>query len=108
MHLVELAMLARELRGAECLSRVDDHVALPHDKAHLVSDVIEATSHLLGSSPPEVGLARDPLDRRFRMQLERQPGQLNEAFLLQALDSDRVDVTPRSNVIGEDDEIHRR
>lgn len=42
------------------------------------------------------------------MQLEWEPRQVNMAFLLQSLDSDRVDVAPGSNVIGEDDQIRRR
>jgi hypothetical protein len=41
------------------------------------------------------------------MQLKRQPGHLNQAFFLKPLDSDRVDVTPRSNVVGEDNELDR-
>src|SRR5438046_2670776 len=47
MHLFELTVLACELSGAERLARVDDHVALPHDEAHLLGDGVEAASHLL-------------------------------------------------------------
>jgi hypothetical protein len=32
---------------------------------------------------------------------------VNEAFLLQAVDSNRVDVAPGSNVVGEDNQIRR-
>lgn len=105
MHLVELALLAGELSGAQRPPRVDDHVALPHHKSHLGRDGFEATTHLLRASAPEVSLERDPLDRRLGMELERKPRQVNEAFLLQAFDSDRVDVTPGSDVVGEDDQI---
>jgi hypothetical protein len=41
------------------------------------------------------------------MELERQPGHVDQAFPFQLLDSDRVDVAPGSNVIGEDDQLHR-
>ena len=39
------------------------------------------------------------------MQLEWEPCQLDEALLLQTLNSDRVDVAPGSNIIGEDDQL---
>ena len=54
---------------------------------------------------PEIGLEGDPLDRRFRMELEWKPRQLNETLLLQLFDSDRVDVAPGSNVVREDDQL---
>ena len=56
----------------------------------------------------EIGVARDPFYGRFRVKLKWEPRQRNQAFLFQSLDSDRVDVTPGSNVIGEDDKIRRR
>ena len=40
------------------------------------------------------------------MQLERQPGDLDQALPLQLLDSDRVDVTPGSNVVREDEQLN--
>jgi hypothetical protein len=42
------------------------------------------------------------------MELERHPGQVTEPFILKAFDSDRVDVAPGSNVVGENDQIGRR
>ena len=108
MHLVELTVLARELRCAKRLSRVDQDIALFHDEAHLIGDVIEAAPHLVRAGSSEIRLARYAFDRRLRMQLEWEPRQVNEAFLLQSLDSDRVDVAPGSNVIGEDDQIRGR
>jgi hypothetical protein len=59
----------------------------------------------LGSRPPEVGLVGNALGGRLRMQLERQPGDVDESLALELLDSDRVDVAPGSNVVREDDEI---
>src|SRR5215831_20431846 len=41
------------------------------------------------------------------MQLVRQPRDLDPTFSLQALDSNRVDVAPRSNVVGEDHQLDR-
>src|SRR6185312_7477356 len=38
MHLVELARLARELRGRQRSARVDDHAALPHREPDLRGD----------------------------------------------------------------------
>src|SRR4029077_7127809 len=55
----------------------------------------------------EVRLKRDSLDRRLGMELERQPCQMDEAFLLEAFASDRVDVAPGSDVVGKDDQIGR-
>jgi hypothetical protein len=54
----------------------------------------------------EIDVARDAFDRRFRMQLKRQPRELDLAFTLELVDSNRVDVAPRSNVVGEDHEVH--
>jgi hypothetical protein len=105
MHLVELAVFARELSRAKRAPRVDDHVALSHNKAHLEGNRLQPAPNLLGASAPEVGLEWDSLDRRLGMELKGQPRQLNKAFLFQAFDSDRVDVAPRSNVVGEDDKI---
>jgi uncharacterized protein affecting Mg2+/Co2+ transport len=39
------------------------------------------------------------------MEFEREPRQVNEVFLLQTFDSDRVYVAPGSNVVGEDDQL---
>ena len=108
VHLLELAVLARKLRSSQRLSRVDQHIALLHDKTHLVGDVIEAASHLLRARASEISLAGGPFDWRFRMQLVREPGQVNKTLLLQLFDSDRVDVAPGSNVVGEDDQIRGR
>ena len=47
MHLVVLALPAREFSGAQRLARVDDHVALPHHKPNLGRDLVEAAPHLL-------------------------------------------------------------
>ena len=41
------------------------------------------------------------------MQLEGQPRDIDQAFFLQLFDSDRVDVAPGSNVVGEDDQLNR-
>src|SRR6202165_2453163 len=105
VHLVEFALFARELGSPQGLPRVDDHVALPHHKTNLIRDRLQATPHLLRATAPEVRLAWDPLDRRFRMKLVRKPGQADETFVLKAFDSERVDVAPGSNVVGEDDEV---
>jgi len=64
--------------------------------------------HALRPLVPEVDLARDAFDRCFRMQLERQPRDADLALTLDLFDSNRVDVAPRSNVVGEDHEVHRR
>jgi hypothetical protein len=99
MHLVELALLTRELSGAKRAAGVDYHVALPHHEARLFRDFPEAASYLRGTSTSEIGLEGNALDRRLWMQLEWQPRQIYEAFSLQALDSDRVDIAPGSNVV---------
>jgi hypothetical protein len=46
MHLVELALLTRELSGAERAARIDYHIALPHHQAHLFRDFAEAAPDL--------------------------------------------------------------
>src|SRR5882672_5935271 len=105
VHAVELAMLARKLRGAQRSPRVDDHVTLPHQQADLGGDSLEPPSDLTGSRASEVGLEWDSLDRRLRMELERQPSQMDKTFLFEAFDPDRVDVAPGSNIVGEDHQI---
>ena len=105
VHLVELALLSSKLSGAQRSPGVDDHVALPHHQADLGRDSLEPPPDLTRSRAAEVGLEWDSLDRRLRMKLKGQPGQVDEAFLFEALDSDRVDVAPGSNVVGEDDQI---
>jgi hypothetical protein len=52
-------------------------------------------------------LARDAFDRRLRVQLERHPRDPHQPFALQLLDSNRVDVAPGSDVVGEDDQLDR-
>ena len=42
------------------------------------------------------------------MQLVGEPRDVDQAFSLQLLDSDRVDVAPGSNVVREDDQLGRR
>jgi hypothetical protein len=54
----------------------------------------------------EIDVARDAFDRRFWMQLKRQPREFDLAFTLELVDSNRVDVAPRSNVVREDHEVH--
>jgi len=56
----------------------------------------------------EVHLARNAFDRGLRVQLERQPRDVDQAFSLELLDPDRVDVAPWSNVVREDHEVDRR
>jgi hypothetical protein len=41
------------------------------------------------------------------MQLEREPRDIDLALALELVDPDRVDVAPGSNVVGEDDQVHR-
>jgi hypothetical protein len=55
----------------------------------------------------EIHIPIDSLRRRFRVQLEWQPCHPDEVLLLELFDSDRVDVAPGSNVVGEDDEVDR-
>jgi len=55
----------------------------------------------------EVLLVAHPFEGDFRVQLVGQPGDLDGSFLGQALDSDRVDVAPRSNVVGVDEQGYR-
>jgi hypothetical protein len=64
-------------------------------------------AHLVGPTTSEVRLERDAFDRRFGVQLEGPPRYVDESLLFQLFDSNRVDVTPWSNVVGEDDQLDR-
>jgi hypothetical protein len=105
VHLIELTALARKLRGAKRTSRVDDHLARFHRQTDRLRHRLQVRMDALGSRPTEVGLVGNALGGRLRMQLERQPGDVDESLALELLDSDRVDVAPGSNVVREDDEI---
>ena len=70
-------------------------------------DPFEVLPHLFEAAAPEIRVPRNALERRFRVQLERQPRHVDEALLLELVDSDRVDVAPGSNVVGEDDQLDR-
>src|SRR5882672_4006151 len=105
VHLLELALLARELGGAKRAARVDDDVALLHRESYLGSDRLEMTANPVGAAPAEIFFQRHALDGSFGVQLERPPRHLHQALSLQLLDSDRVDVAPGSNVVGEDDQL---
>src|SRR5690242_16244617 len=63
--------------------------------------------HLPRPSTPEINLTRDAFDRSLGVQLERPPGHVHEAIPLELFDPYRVDVAPGSNVVGEDDQLHR-
>src|SRR6266568_209050 len=63
--------------------------------------------HALRARASEVRIARYAFGRRFGMQLKGQPGEMDQSLPLELLDSDRVDVAPGSNVVGEDDEVDR-
>src|SRR5216683_6115279 len=65
-------------------------------------------THLLEAGAAEINLSRNALDRSFGMQLEGKPRHVHEMLTLELLDSDRVDVAPRSNVVGKDDQLNRR
>jgi hypothetical protein len=107
VHLVVLPVLASELGGTESAPRVDDHIALDHRKPDLGRNRFEMLDHLFEAAAPEVHVPLDALDRRFRVELERKPRHLHKTLLLELFDSDRVDVAPGSNVVGEDDELDR-
>jgi hypothetical protein len=107
VHLVEQAVLAGELRRAKGAARVDDHVALDHLKPDLSRHRFEMFDRPFHAAAPEIHIPVDPLQRRFRMQLEWQPRHPDKMLLLELFDSDRVDVAPGSNVVGEDDELDR-
>jgi hypothetical protein len=62
-------------------------------------------ANLVEAATPEIDVHRDALDGRLGVQLKRQPRHPDEVFLFQLFDSDRVDVAPGSNVVGEDDEL---
>jgi hypothetical protein len=55
----------------------------------------------------EVGLARNTLERRLRMELERQPRHVYQTLALELLNSHRVDIAPGSNVVRKDHEVDR-
>jgi hypothetical protein len=61
----------------------------------------------LKSPAAEIDVSRNALHRRLGMELERQPRDVDGTFVLELFDSDRVDVTPGSNVVRKDDEIDR-
>src|SRR5712692_4975725 len=107
MHLVELAVLTGKLRRAERAPRVDDDVARMHLEADRFRDRLQMRSYSVRPPAAEVCLARDAFRRRLRMQLERQPRQVDQSLALELLDSDRVDVAPGSNVVREDDQVDR-
>jgi hypothetical protein len=60
---------------------------------------------LLKPAPTEIHIAGNAFDWSFGVQLEREPCDVDQTFLFQLLDSDRVDVAPGSNVIREDDQL---
>ena len=64
-------------------------------------------SHLFEAAAPEIRVAGNPFDGCLRVQLKGQPRHLNQVLPLELFDSDRVDVAPGSNVVGEDDELDR-
>ena len=99
VHLVVFPVLAGELGSAEGAARVDDDVALDHPKPVFGRNRFEMLDRLVESAAPEIHVAIDPLDRRFRVQLKRQPSDPNEMLFLELFDSDRVDVAPGSNVV---------
>src|ERR1700682_347537 len=107
VHLIEFPVLPCELGGAQGAARVDDDVALLHRQANLAGNGLEMRAHLVETATAEIDVHRDALDRRFRVQLKRKPRHPDEILLLQLFNSDRVDVAPGSNVIGEDDELDR-
>jgi hypothetical protein len=62
-------------------------------------------AHLVGPTTSEIRLERDAFDGRFGVQLEGQPRYVDQTLLFQLFDSNRVDVAPGSNVVGEDDQL---
>jgi hypothetical protein len=63
------------------------------------------TAYPVRATAAEIFFQRHALDGSFGVQLERPPRHLHQALSLQLLDSDRVDVAPGSNVVGEDDQL---
>src|SRR5438105_14742511 len=103
MHLVEPFPLARELGRAQRTARVDDHIALPHLQPDRRRHGPEVLADSLRALATEIHVSWNAFGRRFRVQLEGQPCDLDRTFALELLDSDRVDVAPGSNVVREDD-----
>ena len=63
--------------------------------------------HALRARASEVRIARYAFGRGFGMKLKGEPRGMDQSLALELLDSDRVDVAPGSNVVGEDDQIDR-
>jgi hypothetical protein len=64
-------------------------------------------ARLFEAGASEIRLSGNALDGSLRMKLVREPRDVYQVLPLELLDSDRVDVTPGSNVIGEDDQLYR-
>jgi hypothetical protein len=63
--------------------------------------------HLLEAAAAEIHVPRNALEWGFGVELKGQPSHVDEAFSFQLFNSDRVDVAPGSNVVGEDDQLNR-